>query len=474
MKSEKMIVLENKIILLLDTTQDSLFNALMSLVSQDTKDDQKYEYVDTNSSIGTKSNRFKGIPAIFTCQVIDDSRQARYAEKNRRFIHVIPDTSSEKIQTAMDQIGLRYGLIPEEYDAQIVSRDDKKKTKEICSRLVKKLMAHSQHFEPKDSGIKVLFPMTITRSIMKYPNDVWGMTVVDRINKYLAVITKMNMDNRPRLIDSENEGKFYPISTFNDLKEALELMGLASSTLRPYIVDWYNRVFIPVFTGLNDEPFALKSENGTIIMKETQVGVNTRQLGEKTAEEMHVPKPSSGYLLNHYLYPLLNLGIVDKVKSVIDGKASIFFPVEEGCIHTLFRDDKDPRLEVTDPAFNPSRKMLEDSCRTIVEYYSKGGEVCDRKYRLVDHKGNEINPTELVDRYLNNPELCFKGFARENEKSQNENDQSSPPYPVIIFHDSYTMKIENNLLPITSSSKRQQLCQKRYTLIFRLSILRRP
>ena len=65
---------------------------------------------------------------------------------------------------------------------------------------------------------------------MKNPNDVWGMTVVDRINKYLAVITKMNMDNRPRLIDNEKEGKFYPISTFNDVKETLELMGLASST----------------------------------------------------------------------------------------------------------------------------------------------------------------------------------------------------------------------------------------------------
>ena len=98
MKAEKLIVLENKIILLLDTTQDSLFNALMSLVSQDTKDDQKYEYVDTssNAAIGTKSNRFRGTPAIFTCQVVDDSRQVRYAEKNRRFIHVIPDTRQRK------------------------------------------------------------------------------------------------------------------------------------------------------------------------------------------------------------------------------------------------------------------------------------------------------------------------------------------------------------------------------------------
>jgi hypothetical protein len=236
MKAEKLIVLENKIILLLDTTQDSLFNALMSLVSQDTKDDQKYEYVDTSSNvaISTKTNRFKGTPAIFTCQVVDDSRQVRYAEKNRRFIHVIPNTSSDKIQTAMDQIGLRYGLLPEEYDTQVVSREDKKKVKRICGRLVRKLIAHSQHFEPKDTGIKVLFPKAITRSIVKSPNDVWGMTVAERINKYLAVITKMNMDSRPRFIDIDVPGgkKFYSIATFNDVKETLELMGLASSTSR--------------------------------------------------------------------------------------------------------------------------------------------------------------------------------------------------------------------------------------------------
>ena len=79
------------------------------------------------------------------------------------------------------------------------------------------------------------------------------------------------MDNRPRLIDNTvpDDKKFYPISTFDDLKEALELMGLASSTLRPYIVDWYNGVFIPAFKELNGEPYALRSKNGYAIMQET-------------------------------------------------------------------------------------------------------------------------------------------------------------------------------------------------------------
>ena len=234
----------------------------------------------------------------------------------------------------------------------------------------------------------------------------------------------MNMDNRPRLIDNEKEGKFYPISIFNDVKETLELMGSASSTLRPYIADWYNQVFIPAFKELNGEPFVLKSKNGSTIMQEIHVGLNTKQLGEKTAEVMRVSKPNSEDLLKHYLYPLLNLGIIDKVKSSIDGKANIYFPIEEGGISILFKDGKDPRLTVTDPTFYPSRKMLEDSCKTIVEYCSKAGGM---KYRLVDHEGNDITVQEMVDRYLNNPEICFKEAPNENEKSQKSEDITTPP-----------------------------------------------
>jgi hypothetical protein len=370
-KSEKLIVLENKILLLLDTTQDSLFNALMSLVSQDT-DDQKYEFADSNGSkMETRTNRFKGIPAIITCQVVDDSRQVRYAEKNRRFIHVIPQTNRGKIQTAMDYIGLRGCLTDEEYDSQVISREDKERAKEICDRIIKKLIAQSKYFENKQTGIKAFFPLSISQSIMKNPNDVWGMTVMDRIMKYLAIITKMNMDNRPRVIDNEVEGKFYSIATYEDLKEALDLMGLASSTLRPYIVDWFNNVFLPCFKDQRDSPNSEKTESGRTLTQEDLVGVNTKQLGDKTAQVMGISKPSSEELLKKYLYPLLNMGIIEKAKSVIDNRSYVYFPVEDSNIHNLFTNDDDRRLEVYDPKYYPTPKMIEDSCRTIVEYYSK-------------------------------------------------------------------------------------------------------
>ena len=183
----------------------------------------------------------------------------------------------------------------------------------------------------------MLFPKAITRSIVKSPTDVWGMTVAERINKYLAVITKMNMDGRPRFIDNDSpeDRKFYPIATFNDVKEALELMGLASSTLRPYIVDWYNKVFIPAFDDLDGEPFSLKDKSSNIIMQEIHVGINTQRLGDKTAEVFGLQKPNSEDLLKHYLYPLLNLGIIDKVRSNIDSRANIYFPVGAGNINVL-------------------------------------------------------------------------------------------------------------------------------------------
>jgi hypothetical protein len=110
------------------------------------------------------------------------------------------------------------------------------------------------------------------------------MTVLDRIDKYLAVITKMHMDDRPRLIDTRIEGdkKFYPIATFEDLRDTLQLMGRASSTIRPYIADWYNTVFLPAFEVLDGKALEIKTENGYLVGVEIAVGVNSKILQEKT------------------------------------------------------------------------------------------------------------------------------------------------------------------------------------------------
>lgn len=144
-------------------------------------------------------------------------------------------------------------------------------------------------------------------------NDVWQMTIMDRIMRYLGIITKLNIDSRPRLVvkttnADQAEEVIYPIATFEDLKEALQLMGMTSSTVRPYIADWYNNVFIPAFESMDGKPNTIKIENGAILVLEAEVGVSIKHLAEKTKEILG-KKPGSDELLKSYLYPLLNLGI---------------------------------------------------------------------------------------------------------------------------------------------------------------------
>lgn len=85
--------------------------------------------------------------------------------------------------------------------------------------------------------------------------------------RYLTIITKVNMDSRPKIVDSET-GKSYPISTFKDLKETLELMNVGASILRPYIGHWYNTVFIPLFKELDGKSNIRYTEEGAILEKE--------------------------------------------------------------------------------------------------------------------------------------------------------------------------------------------------------------
>jgi hypothetical protein len=369
-KSQKLIELDNTIFLFLDTAQEGLFNTLMSLISQDS-DDQLYEFTDKSGvgKLGSKINRLRGTPTIFNTQVIDDTRQVRYQEKNRRLIHVIPDTSTKKIHTAMDLIAQRYGLVGEEYDTQVVDSADKERAREIVSILVDKLIDHSNLLRPKESGVKICFAKSIAHGIHRGQDvEEWAMTIMDRTMGYLAIITKVNMDSRPRIVDTET-GKFYPISTFEDLKEALQLMRMASSMVRPYIANWYNTVFLPAFKELPDEPNKLTKEvidrdgqkQEITVMRENDIGLTSKELAQATHEIMNIPI-SSEKVREQYVYPLLNMGIINKTKSVINKSENLYSPVEES-LFSLFDEDKDFRLKIPDYRLYPTKSLLEQEFR---------------------------------------------------------------------------------------------------------------
>jgi hypothetical protein len=429
-RSQKLIELDNTIFLFLDTAQEGLFNTLMSMISQDSPDDQLYEFTDKSGvgKLGSKVNRLRGTPTIFNTQVIDDTRQTRYQEKNRRFIHVIPDTSTKKIHAAMDLIGQRYGLVDEEYDAHVVDSADKERAKEIVSLLVDKLIDHSNFFAPKKPGTKICFTKSVAHGIHKGREvEEWAMTIMDRTMRYLAIITKVNMDSRPKIVDTET-GKFYPVSTFEDLKEALQLMAMASSMVRPYIAYWYNTVFLPSFKALPDQPNKLTknvfdrdgNEHEILVMQENDIGLTSKELAQATYDIMKIPIGSEK-VREQYLYPLLNMGIINKTKSVINKSENLWSPVEDS-IFSLFDDeDNDFRLKILDYRLYPTKTLLEEEFRTIVKQAAREG-VDQEKYKIRDADGTEITISQLIDKYLSNPDSCFiKGYPEFINEQQNEN-----------------------------------------------------
>ena len=416
---QKLIDLNNTIIIIQDTPPDALFDALMSLMSQDSEDtnrDQEYQFTDKLGSgkLETRSNILRGMPVLFTTCVTDNTKNPRFEEVARRFINITPNTSKEKIEAANKLIFRKAGMVPDQYDQLVLSKTDKQAVKDKIESLVSKLIKHSKDLKPKQTGIFIPFQETLGSAMPTEDNEVMTMTVSDRLSRYLAIITKVHMDCRPRLVHKET-GVFYPIATFEDLKETLTLMEMAATNIRGYVVDWYNRVFVPafktLFKALGGEPRIKTSEYdpNMIIAKESYVGLTTNELAEKTKEVMSYT-PGIREIREKFLDPLSKHGLVNYARSQINRSENIYFLADPNRdkIFSLFSDVNDLRLEVKDPAVFPSRKFIEESLISIVKQDAQVDSVLEKKYELQDHEGNEWTIEKMIEKYFHNSEVCFK------------------------------------------------------------------
>jgi hypothetical protein len=276
------------------------------LLSTDTTGDQIYMFTDKSASgkLSSKENIIRGSPAMFATRTIDDTRNQRFEETNRRFINVTPNVTPEKIRDANSLIWQRYGLTSEEYDEAVVSTEDKEKAKHIVAVICAKLKKHAEYFKPKQASVRIPFLYSIETPY----NSEWSMTVNARMVRYLTIITKIHMDNRPRLVRKDNPNFFYPISIFADLKETLELMELAGSNVRPYLANWYNDKFLPIFKDQKGVKVDVGEDGKTI--REDYVAVTSKLLCDIT-------NVSNEVLRHKYIDPLINQGIIDKARSKI-------------------------------------------------------------------------------------------------------------------------------------------------------------
>lgn len=398
-KAQKYFSLGDLIIIISDTPQEGFLATIMSLSSQDTKRRQRYIFTDKTSSgrQEASTNIIDGQPVVFSAQVIDTSDSKRHAEITRRSINVTPNTSTGKISEAIKLMGNQAGLLPEEYDEQVVSRKDQQKAARTVAAIVEKLRNHSQYFEPKTYGVKIPFLKAIVNSIPK--DSVWTMTVMHRIRAYLAVVTKVHMDNRPRLVNTRT-GAFYPIATFKDLQETWELMERGGSNVRTHLAQCYNEVIYPTFINTVGAAPEIK-------------GLTSEEIAEAIHEKLKIPQPSIRDVYNTYLKPLSNLGLLSYTKNEDNKNENLWYPadLEVSNVFSLFKDSV-LKLTITDANAFPSANVLEEEYGFLRSTGAGEGWInSENFYRLQEVDGTEITVQQMINKHFQDAESCFeKGF----------------------------------------------------------------
>lgn len=422
--AKKLIDLSHKTLIFLDSPRPELFSALMPLLSHD-KYEVEYEYADTHNGIKTKTNILRGWPAVIFAQALDYSHYKRFPEIQRRFIITNPKMTTKKYEGAIDLISDKYGLPDIAYQSKVVSDYEKNKTGSIIQDLKQRILELTGTTEPGKCNIMIPFNESIAKSLPR--QKAFDMTTAHRFFTYLSFLPVVNSERRPKIIITDPANPLFiqiiPIATFEDLRESTYLMEYANG-VRPYILEWYNEVFLTTYNKQPDPNSRVNSTGQELIEKRR--GLTTRQLADATLELQKKPL-SEKQILETYLEPLFNQNYIDRSDSELDKRSYIYYPVLIAQVRKLFEGKESTNLlqnvkiPVIESALFPDRQYLNSRIEDILIYSTGMG----LSNKIIDHDKKEITVDQLIDRYYSNPEAYFE-IKSENSKTD-PNDLDSNP-----------------------------------------------
>jgi hypothetical protein len=131
----------------------------------------------------------------------------------------------------------------------------------------------------------------------------------------------VNIDKRPRLVTRSDGNPILrtcPFATFDDLQESVYLIEY-SNGVRPYVLEWYNEVFLVEFNGKGN---GNKNDDND----DKEVGLTTKELVDAILR-IRKRKLSTQQIYENYIVPLVNAGYIDKIENKQDKRSYIFLPV---------------------------------------------------------------------------------------------------------------------------------------------------
>lgn len=453
-KAVKVIDLNHKILIFLDTPKDTIFKAFMSLLSHD-KFAVEYQYVDTSTpGITTKINVLLGWPAVIFAQAVDYTNHSRYQEIQRRFIVTNPRMDREKYQNAVNLI-IEKNCIPDFiYQLLVVSDEEKKKARDIILNIRDDLLTVSSTIKPGKNHVLVPYRQLINRLLSKN-TTAQDMTFVNRLLNLVVLLTSINVKKRPFMEIKPTFGSEsfrIPMALFSDLSEALSLTNNSAGGIRPYVLEWYRKVFLDLYHSKTNPNSKFK--NGEEVTEE-RIAVTTQELIEKTKKVTNKNSTSKN-LLNEFLYPLLNLGYIDSIHSLIDKRAYIFFPVldttNDKSINLFLLDKKNNLLDENrtnniNIISHCDKTQIIFNIRESERYYSDNGFSVDLKIADADVTDSESEDEhdykveEIVDKYYYN-ENSLSCKSVDNQESNVSEDR----FKEIPFSEEYLLTLEKSNL----------------------------
>jgi len=422
--AKKLIDLSNKVIIFLDTPPEHLLAGLLPLLSHD-KYEIEYEYVDTHNGIKTKNNVLRGWPAVVCAQALDYSHSARFPEYQRRFITTNPTMSKEKFDEAINLIHDRFSFPDLIYQHKIVSDEEKDKAPEIIKGFKEQVQDICRNVKPGKNNVIIPYSSVILESLPKEKAS--DMTRANRLFAFLSFLPIVQFDKRPRLAiikKGDISIQTIPIATFEDLQNTISLMEY-SDGVRPYILEWYYNVFLKAFEEKHEPDLKINSKGDEL--KEDKLALTSQDIIKKHFE-IHNETLTTKRLLESYLYPLLNQGYIDKIDSIIDRRAKIYYPVITTKKYiNLFENAKSNNLSqqkqkmIVKSRIFPSKEHIISKIQPILNYYSESGFIVNIK----NHKDENIILEDLVNQYFGNTGDFFEVEDGGEANNHNSNDSNS-------------------------------------------------
>lgn len=387
-----------------DTPRMEMLDNIMSMLSHDS-DMSHYKFTaeKDRKGLGVNTNIIIGSPAFIYSQAIDTSKNPRFEEMSRRFIPINPVMSSKKYYESMKIAGIKRAMPSWYYNETVVSPREKDLARQAIRYLKYKITDVTKHNSLGENDVFIPFRPLILDSF-PYSKAI-EMTVQNWIIDMICIVTLVNFDRRKKLITPHG---ITIVSDLEDLGIVIKLLYNSVGGIRPYVIDWYNNVFLKAY---EDQHGNIKAGNrNDKVVYENRVAVTVEELFEKTME-VQGKAISHEQLRKKYLWMLENTGFINVFKSMIDQRSNIYEPVLAE-IRNTDNSEKTPyifnrdRLNTRNLTKDQAKECIKYEIQAILNYGFESGKPTNTN-KIFDQNNKEISLNDFHDIYFSKMEDYF-------------------------------------------------------------------